>query len=802
MVRADKIIRDTMRKYCFIIVLSLLLIQGCSSIFVNNNKPVSKLLISDTLGWDGGFISYQNNSSAYNGVSISAQKRAIQTEATFSIYYFESFPYKPKNMDVKSIAYEFKYNTLTHRRVKIGIPYDDSVDPATNGVALFRLNLKSKTWHFAGGSEIVSNNNLVYALIDRPGIFAVLSLTKELPDSVSTDFRVGFDNFNANQQFLSKYNDAAAAFSFWFNNNRRTSNINLYSQFRANDSMYMLQAAQHAYQEHQFTSSTELSEEPGMNQNIAVNYMKTGLVYEGKPIAVVLDAEHTVLIFKYKNLEFSVYDPKENNLVKKLTYDPVSGIFDYESVSILTLAFFGDFGSCDDSFIEITDYFDSQLYAVQADSIGPQGGSIIVTSGELSGLSIQIPQGALLDYKNIEIFNLVNPPNSPTEALRLQTSFRLLGIERPFFERPIEIVIPYADVDNDGFVDNTGVLEDEIFAAAYNYSAASWAQAKVVFRDTVNNYLICETARTGDFCLFGFVKHIVTPSTGNSGVFVYHSWPSGESVSDVLDKLQANKINKLYISAFECDGDKRFKIRFSRSSGMPDHPGYIWAYNWFVYDTLIQEAKKRNIEIIFAITCWNSGKGVNVDNVEDYNSHAGFIVENIVDFILNYCPEVSGIMLDYVRYDIGNYTEAEKDVVVKFLQRVREKIGKKGLNAPRLYVDVWASNGEDGRDNVGQRYSDFACYADDLVVMLYGGNNPPLPSSSITKYVQRGLMPCTQENKCSLIAAIQTYSQATAASVDSQIFTSLKNKAQGFAVYRYSYTEADEWQSISRYCLQ
>ena len=773
---------------------------NCDAIFDINRIPKSILLISTDIGRDGGNIEYQKISSPHDGVAIFVKPRTIYNTETFGIAYFESFPNKPTNMQLESYAYEFLFPSNQHKLVKIAIPYKISLNPDVEGIAVFKYQRGPKRWHFGGEVSMDKSKGRVLALIDKPGIFAIMSRKQGMLAQYNTDFNVDFDNLNLTKELSGKYPDAASAYAAWFYREKKGSKSNLFTKHSKEESSLIIQAAEFAFFNSALTSSQELQNEADLSNASGFRFLKTALSFEKRPVLAVLDQAYLVVVYRFDNNLFYFYDPKEGSIEQTLTYDTNNNIYIYNARNMQSVALAGWFETSDSKFEDVFDYFEEPNSLISTDTIDNAGGSLVVTAGNLSGLEVIIPAGALNTSTVMEILELNDLPSSPAKSILLSTAFRLSGPLSEIFETSIDITIPYPDVNDDGIVDGTLIPEAKILAAAYNFRSASWAQAKIINRDTTNNTITCQSFWVSDYGLFGFEEHLTPQTTENSAVFIYHSWPSGEDEAAVISKLAQNRVRKLHISAFERTSANHCYVRFEHEANMSNPTGMYWTNTWFNYQTLIQLAQSNGIDIVLAITCWDPGNSIPVDDVDNQNSHAYFIVNTVVDFILEYCPEVSGIMLDYVRYDVGTYTEQEKDLVVKFLKRVREKIGRKGLNAPRLYVDVWCSMGEDGRDSVGQRYSDFAGLADDLVVMMYGGSSPPMPASDIAKYTNRGLMPCTPENGCKMEAAIQTYGLATYTTIDEQIDAALKNRADGFAAYRYSYTDTVEWQSIEKYC--
>jgi hypothetical protein len=211
-------------------------------------------------------------------------------------------------------------------------------------------------------------------------------------------------------------------------------------------------------------------------------------------------------------------------------------------------------------------------------------------------------------------------------------------------------------------------------------------------------------------------------------------------------------------------------------------------------------ARQNNIEVVFAITVFSSA--IPPDDPDTPGTHAHHLVNTVVPFLRDQCPELDGIMLDYIRHDVGAWTEADRDLISRIVARVREQLGRKGpARTHRLYACVWCftAGNEDGRMAVAQRYSDFARDCDVLLPMMYGGNDP-YPAADLEWYALRTALYRMGRNKTGTMAGIMTYGNATPATVRDQLEAVLKQHVDGFAMYRYSYTSAAEWDAIDDFC--
>ena len=192
-----------MRRLLILIMVMISMLLSCSTISNINEVGKSKVLTSQFIGTSGGTLEYRKPDSHSDGVSIIVAKGTVLEEINFSICYFESFPKKPKDMKPESIAFEIKFDAMLNRRIKIVIPFISDI-AVQKGLALFRLYKNDRKWHFAGGCSLNINTKTVSALIDAPGIFAVMRLEDDLPSEALTDFEVGFDTFNAPSDFTKR----------------------------------------------------------------------------------------------------------------------------------------------------------------------------------------------------------------------------------------------------------------------------------------------------------------------------------------------------------------------------------------------------------------------------------------------------------------------------------------------------------------------------------------------------------------------------------------------------------------------
>jgi len=268
----------------------------------------------------------------------------------------------------------------------------------------------------------------------------------------------------------------------------------------------------------------------------------------------------------------------------------------------------------------------------------------------------------------------------------------------------------------------------------------------------------------------------------------------------VVNRLVTRKIRRLHISALEHSGHASYDCRFPLEASMTAVTGLNHGFTWFDYSTLMDAAHASGIEVVFAITIFSSS--IPPDDPDTPGTHAHHLVNTVIPFLRDQCPALDGIMLDYIRYDVGTWTEADRDLISRIVARIREQLGKKGPSrSHRLYACLWCftAGNEDGRMAVGQRYSDFARDCDVLLPMMYGGNDP-YPAADLEWYALRTSLYRTGRNNTGTMAGVMTYGNATPTSIQGHLDAVLKQRMDGFAAYRYDLTSSAEWDAVESFC--
>jgi hypothetical protein len=121
-----------------------------------------------------------------------------------------------------------------------------------------------------------------------------------------------------------------------------------------------------------------------------------------------------------------------------------------------------------------------------AKDIGSAGGTIEVTepTSPIAGAKAEIPAGAVSGTQTLTISQVNTPAGLPGQAAGPCIHF---GPEGTQFADPVDLYLPYADVDDDGMVDGTGIPEDQVKAWYYSEMWRTWREVTVLDCDPVNN---------------------------------------------------------------------------------------------------------------------------------------------------------------------------------------------------------------------------------------------------------------------------------------------------------------------------
>jgi len=138
--------------------------------------------------------------------------------------------------------------------------------------------------------------------------------------------------------------------------------------------------------------------------------------------------------------------------------------------------------------------------------------------GVSDGTQIVVPAGTVDSNSSIRVVLTGLNTNAPGGSAAGKASInanRHISIEGdPSLAKPIVIVIPYDDVDNDGIVDGTGVPEMTLTAHWYDTSSGQWRRALSTEVYPDENYLKATTYHLTEFGLFGN-KNLLHPANGS-----------------------------------------------------------------------------------------------------------------------------------------------------------------------------------------------------------------------------------------------------------------------------------------------
>ncbi len=138
--------------------------------------------------------------------------------------------------------------------------------------------------------------------------------------------------------------------------------------------------------------------------------------------------------------------------------------------------------------------------------------------GVSDGTQVVVPAGTVDSNTTVTVVllglntNAANGAAAGKAAIAANRRVSLGG--DPSLAKPIEIIIPYDDVDNDGIVDGTGIPEMTLTAYWYDTEAGQWRRALSTEIFTEENYLRATTYHLTEFGLFGS-KNLLHPANGS-----------------------------------------------------------------------------------------------------------------------------------------------------------------------------------------------------------------------------------------------------------------------------------------------
>jgi hypothetical protein len=127
--------------------------------------------------------------------------------------------------------------------------------------------------------------------------------------------------------------------------------------------------------------------------------------------------------------------------------------------------------------------------AIITKNIGPDGGTITINnpSSLAYRTKVNIPAGTFSSTTTIAITAVPSPTNVP--GISTGPCISLWAANSSIPSKPVDLYLPYADMNNDGIVDNTKYPETLIKTWSLNTLIAPFMYEPVVDIDTVKNYV-------------------------------------------------------------------------------------------------------------------------------------------------------------------------------------------------------------------------------------------------------------------------------------------------------------------------
>lgn len=121
-------------------------------------------------------------------------------------------------------------------------------------------------------------------------------------------------------------------------------------------------------------------------------------------------------------------------------------------------------------------------------SIGTSGGTVTVsdTTSLANGAKVIVPSGTLTCPIKLSITSVTTPAGLPGQQSGPCLDF---GPSGAHFAKPVDVYLPYQDVDNKGKIDGTAISEDQVKAYYFNESTSTWEEVAVIDRMPTSNLL-------------------------------------------------------------------------------------------------------------------------------------------------------------------------------------------------------------------------------------------------------------------------------------------------------------------------
>lgn len=277
------------------------------------------------------------------------------------------------------------------------------------------------------------------------------------------------------------------------------------------------------------------------------------------------------------------------------------------------------------------------------------------------------------------------------------------------------------------------------------------------------------------------------------GVYI-HDWNpmlKEGKYRELIQDLKKRQVQMVFVDAYwpTGQGDGEFKFRKKGPwNGFTKEPAYLDSYD---LDSLLYEANSACIEIHVIVDCF--GPTPVLPTGQLHQEH----LREVVQYLLNNFPALHGIHLDYVRY-VGHDAQGDTNTIADFISTIENFIGSKKLSSAVFpaadeveYLDVWYAQ--------GQSYEKMSRYLDFICPMAYHYHFPwPGPEwvGQVTSFVKSRV-----SNTCLVVPDIQTYYDDNLQLPGYQetynaVSKALQRGADGINIFVYGHTSENEWLAV------
>lgn len=182
-----------------------------------------------------------------------------------------------------------------------------------------------------------------------------------------------------------------------------------------------------------------------------------------------------------------------------------------------------------------------EVEAEAAAFIGPQGGIIEVVNqnSPLVGTKLFVPDGALSKDIALRITASDFPPASPKNYIFASTCIEF-GPDKTTFEIPAEVTFQYNDIDSNGIVDGTDIVESKLTAAYFDKNYNKWYYLKKIKQDIINNSITFEINHFTQAVLMG------NPNAGKTIVYTIDGLSFLKVFGDIVGRLLVGSTSPLF----------------------------------------------------------------------------------------------------------------------------------------------------------------------------------------------------------------------------------------------------------------